>query len=92
MRNENGQLYQLPMHQSFIPNQLMSGLGRTLELVFDFKSEYDLESFVLQNYVSETFDVDRVELEFFDDSRVSGGSFTEIDPASGNTEDSLYGD
>ena len=62
--------------------------GGTLELIFDFGSEYDLESFVLWNYVSEGFDVDRVELEFFDDSMASVGNFVVIDPAFGNLEGS----
>lgn len=62
--------------------------GGTLELVFDFGVEYDLESFHLWNYVSETFDVDQVDLEFFDDAMVSVGNFAVIDPAFGNEEGS----
>lgn len=64
--------------------------GGQLELVFDFGAEYDLESFHLWNYVTEFYDIDRVDLEFFNDSMVSVGSFDVIDPVLGNEEGSEF--
>ncbi|QEF96054.1 hypothetical protein Mal15_00800 [Stieleria maiorica] len=62
--------------------------GGMLEVDFDFGTEYDLTSFHLWNYVTETFDVDRVELTFFNAAMTQVGDFSVIDPIFGNTQGS----
>ena len=47
----------------------MVGQRRTLELIFDFGTEYDLTTLHFWNYFSEDFDVDNVAFTFFDRRR-----------------------
>jgi len=56
--------------------------GGPLELVFDFKDEYDLSALHFWNYFTEGFDVDNIALTFFDSSSTSVGSMN-VMPALG---------
>jgi hypothetical protein len=47
--------------------------GGILELVFDFGAEYDLSAIHFWNYFTETYDVDDIDLEFFDGDENSLG-------------------
>ncbi|QDV45140.1 hypothetical protein Enr13x_50140 [Stieleria neptunia] len=62
--------------------------GGMLEVDFDLGVEYDLTSFHLWNYVTETYDVDRVDLRFLNASATQVGDFSVINPAFGNTQGS----
>lgn len=62
--------------------------GGMLEVDFDFGTEYDLTSFHLWNYVTETYDVDQVDLTFFNAAMTQVGNFSVINPAFGNTQGS----
>jgi len=57
--------------------------GGTLELVFDFGVEYDLTTLHFWNYFAEGFDVDNIDLTFFDESMTLVGQLLGIEPALG---------
>lgn len=59
--------------------------GGPLELDFDFGMEYDLTTFHFWNYHSEGFDVDDIDLMFFDASMTLVGTVEDVMPALGNT-------
>lgn len=47
--------------------------GGTLELLFDFKTQYDLTTLHFWNYTSEDYDVDSIAFTFFDATRTFVG-------------------
>lgn len=59
-------------------------LGGNLELDFDLGADYDLIGFHFWNYHTEGFDVDDIDLRFFDSSMTLVGSLLNIVPALGN--------
>lgn len=58
--------------------------GGALELDFDFGIEYDLTTFHFWNYHSEGYDVDEVDLTFYDASMSLVGTIDDVIPALGN--------
>ena len=58
--------------------------GGVLEIDFDFGQEYDLTTFHFWNYHSESFDVDEIDLTFFDNNMTPVGTLSDIMPALGN--------
>ncbi len=54
-----------------------------LELDFDFGEEYDLVTLHFWNYFGEGFDVDNIDLNFFDSSHTLVGSLLNVEPALG---------
>lgn len=58
--------------------------GKPLEIEFNLKSDYDLKTFHFWNYHGETWDVDDIDLRFYDASRNLVGSLLNIAPALGN--------
>lgn len=58
--------------------------GGHLELDFDLGNEYDLTTFHFWNYHSEGFDVDDIDLTFYDASMNLVGTLLDITPALGN--------
>lgn len=65
--------------------------GRSLEIIFDFGSEYDLTTLHFWNYHAESHDVDDIDMQFFNASNVQVGSVLNIAPALGigSTSDSM---
>jgi hypothetical protein len=59
--------------------------GGVLELDFDFGIEYDLQTFHFWNYHSEGFDVDDIDMIFFDAAMNQVGTIADVMPALGNT-------
>ena len=59
--------------------------GSTLDLDFDFGIEYDLGVFHFWNYHSEDFDVDEIDLTFYDASMTVVGTLDDVSPALGNS-------
>lgn len=57
--------------------------GGTLELLFDFRTEYDLTTLHFWNYTGESYDVDNIDFSFFDSSSTLQGTLG-ITPALGN--------
>lgn len=57
--------------------------GGTLELDFDFGIEYDLTTLHFWNYLAEGFDVDDIDLTFFDASMTQVGQLLDVMPALG---------
>jgi len=57
--------------------------GGNLELLFDFRTQYDLTTLHFWNYTGEGFDVDNIEFTFFDSSNALQGSLS-VTPALGN--------
>ncbi len=55
-----------------------------MELDFDLGMEVDLITFHFWNYHSESYDVDDIDLTFFDSSMQLVGTFDDISPALGN--------
>jgi hypothetical protein len=64
--------------------------GGQLEVVFDFGVEYDLTELHFWNYHSESYDVDDVDLLFFDSEMNSVGTLLDISPALGNSSGSNF--
>ncbi len=62
--------------------------GGLLELVFDFKEEYDLTKLHFWNYHSEDFDVDRIDFKFFDANNSLVGTLLGVTPALGGSSGS----
>ncbi|MEX0884897.1 MAG: hypothetical protein WD009_00520 [Phycisphaeraceae bacterium] len=58
--------------------------GGPLEVDFDFGMAYDLSTFHFWNYHSEAYDVDNIDLVFYDASMTEVGSLLGIEPALGN--------
>ena len=58
--------------------------GGMLEIVFDLDVDYDLDQFHFWNYHSESFDVDDIDLVFYDSEMNSIGTLEDISPALGN--------
>ncbi len=58
--------------------------GSTLEIDFDLSAEYNLSAFHFWNYHTESFDVDDVDLRFFDSSGTFLGTIENLSPALGN--------
>lgn len=58
--------------------------GGSLELVFDLGAEYDLEFLHFWNYHGEFYDVDDIDLTFFDSEQVLVGATSIVSPALGN--------
>lgn len=58
--------------------------GGGLELLFDFRQEYDLSTLHFWNYTSEGFDVDNIDFTFFDSSAAEVGSLS-VMPALGSS-------
>jgi hypothetical protein len=48
--------------------------GGTLELLFDFRQQYDLSTLHFWNYTGEGFDVDNISFTFFDDANINVGA------------------
>lgn len=59
--------------------------GGVLELYFDFGQEYDLTTLHFWNYHSEGFDVDDIDLTFFNAEGAQVGSLLDIEPRLGNS-------
>lgn len=57
--------------------------GGHLELDFDFGAEYNLTTFHFWNYFAEGFDVDNIDLNFFDSTNTLVGSLLNIAPQLG---------
>ncbi len=57
-------------------------VGGGLELLFDFKIEYDISTLHFWNYDSESFDVDNVDFTFFNGANVQVGALS-VMPALG---------
>jgi len=57
--------------------------GGTLELDFDFGAEYDLTALHLWNYFAEDFDVDNIDIIFFDASMTVVDELLGVSPALG---------
>ena len=62
--------------------------GGALELDFNFGTEYDVSTFHFWNYHSEGFDVDNIDLTFFDSAMATVGTLTGISPALGGSSPS----
>jgi hypothetical protein len=59
----------------------------TLELIFDFDEEYEIQQFHFWNYFTESYDVDRIELTFFDADGLTIESLT-LEPETGGPANS----
>lgn len=57
--------------------------GGALELEFDLLIEYDLTTLHFWNYLAEGFDVDDIDLTFFDGNRALVGTLLDVVPALG---------
>lgn len=55
-----------------------------LELDFDFGIEYDLQTFHFWNYHSEAYDVDDIDMSFYDSAMNLVGTINDVMPALGN--------
>ena len=62
--------------------------GGTLELDFDFGSEYDLTTFHFWNYHTESHDVDDIDLLFYDAQNFLVGTLENVIPLLGNVSGS----
>ncbi|GAA3554777.1 PEP-CTERM sorting domain-containing protein [Marinobacter xestospongiae] len=51
-------------------------IGGGLELLFDFGTEYDLNTLHFWNYTAESYDVDNISFSFFDSSNSAVGSLS----------------
>ena len=61
--------------------------GDTLELIFDFGVEYNLTEFHFWNYFAENFDVDDIDLVFYDSDMNAVGTLLDISPELGDFPD-----
>ena len=62
--------------------------GNPLELMFDFGLEYNINTFHFWNYHSEAYDVDNIDLTFFNSSNNIVGSLNNVTPALGGSSPS----
>lgn len=58
--------------------------GGGLELLFDFRREYDISTLHFWNYTGESFDVDNIDFTFFNSLSAEVGSLS-VEPALGST-------
>jgi hypothetical protein len=58
--------------------------GGNLEIEFDLRAPYNLSTFHFWNYHEEFYDVDDIDLRFFDASRTLIGTISNLSPALGN--------
>ena len=60
-------------------------VGEPLELIFELQSEYNLTTFHFWNYTAEGYDVDNIDLNFYDAANILVGSLLNISPAVSNS-------
>ncbi len=59
--------------------------GGTLALAFDLRDEYNLSTFHFWNYHSEAYDVDDIDLTFYDGANQLVGTLLDVKPSLGGT-------